>query len=150
MAAMVPVRRSRAWRRLCGAVRNALATGLGPVLTVGGMSLPSGAMVAAGVAGVTAAVAAAAAAPAAFAVTPPGKALVLLQNGETTAPETTALQAAGWTVDQATPAQWVADSAATFKSYAVLVIGDPSTTSSCSSRCWGPLPPPRARRPLAT
>jgi hypothetical protein len=27
----------------------------------------------------------------------------------------------------------VADSAATFKSYAVLVIGDPSTTSSCST-----------------
>jgi RHS repeat-associated protein len=112
-----------------------LATGLGPVLAVGGMSLPSGAMVAAGVAGVIAAVAASAvaAAPAARAVSLPGKALVLLQNGETTAPETTALQAAGWTVDQATPAQWLADSAATFKSYAVLVIGDPSTTSSCST-----------------
>jgi RHS repeat-associated protein len=64
---------------------------------------------------------------------PPGSALVLLQNGETTAPETTALQAAGWTVTQQTPAQWLADSAATFKSYAVLVIGDPSTTSSCST-----------------
>ena len=65
--------------------------------------------------------------------TPPGSALVLLQNGETTAPETTALQAAGWTVTQQTPAQWVADSTATFKTYAVLVIGDPSTTSSCST-----------------
>ena len=65
--------------------------------------------------------------------TPPGSALVLLQNGESTAPETTALQAAGWTVTQQTPAQWVADSTATFKTYAVLVIGDPSTTSSCST-----------------
>jgi hypothetical protein len=60
---------------------------------------------------------------------------VLLQNGETTASETTALQAAGWTVDQASPAQRLADSASTFKSYAVLVIGDPSTTSSCGVKC---------------
>ena len=76
-----------------------------------------------------------AAAPAARAATPTGNgtALVLLQNGESTAPETSALQAAGWTVTQATPAQWAADSASTFESYAVLVIGDPSTTSSCSS-----------------
>jgi RHS repeat-associated protein len=135
VAGLAPVYRSRAWRRLRGAARNALATILGPVVTVGGMALPSGAMVAAGVAGVTAAAVATgvAAAPAARAATPPGKALVLLQNGESTAPETTALQAVGWTVDQATPAQWLADSASTFKSYAVLVIGDPSTTSSCSA-----------------
>jgi RHS repeat-associated protein len=111
-----------------------LAAGLGPVLTAGGMALPPAAVAAAAVAGAAAVTAASvAAAPAARAATPPGKALVLLQNGETTAPETTALQAAGWTVDQATPAQWLADSAATFKSYAVLVIGDPSTTSSCST-----------------
>jgi hypothetical protein len=114
-------------------IRSALAASLGPVLTAGGMALPPAAVTAAvaGAAAVTAA--SVAAAPAAKAATPPGKALVLLQNGETTAPETTALQAAGWTVDQATPAQWLADSAATFKSYAVLVIGDPSTTSSCST-----------------
>jgi RHS repeat-associated protein len=98
------------------------------------MALPPAAVAATAVAGAAAVAAVGvAAAPAARAATPPGKALVLLQNGETTAPETTALQAAGWTVDQATPAQWLADSAATFKSYAVLVIGDPSTTSSCSS-----------------
>jgi RHS repeat-associated protein len=97
------------------------------------MTLPPAAVAAAAVAGVAAvAGAGVAAAPAAHASTPPGKALVLLQGG-TTAPETTALQAAGWTVDQATPAAWAADSAATFKSYAVLVIGDPSTTSSCST-----------------
>ena len=104
------------------------------MLTAGGMALPPVAVAATAVAGAAAVVAASvAAAPAARAATPPGKALVLLQNGETTAPETTALQSAGWTVDQATPAQWLADSAATFKSYAVLVIGDPSTTSSCST-----------------
>lgn len=54
MAGLVPLRGWRAWRRLRGAVRNALAAGLGPVLTVGGTALPSGAMVAAGVAGVAA------------------------------------------------------------------------------------------------
>jgi RHS repeat-associated protein len=115
-------------------IRSVLAASLGPVLAAGGMALPPAAVTAAAVAG-TAAVAAAgvAAAPAAKAATPPGKALVLLQNGEATAPETTALQAAGWSVTQATPAQWLADSASTFKSYAVLVIGDPSTTSSCST-----------------
>ena len=115
-------------------IRSSLAASLGPVLTAGGMALPPAAVTAA-VAGAAAVAAASvvAAAPAAKAATPPGKALVLLQNGETTAPETTVLQAAGWTVDQATPAQWLADSAATFKSYAVLVIGDPSTTSSCST-----------------
>jgi YD repeat-containing protein len=116
------------------AVRSVLAGSLGPVLTAGGIALPPAAATAAAVAGAAAVTAASvAAAPAARAATPPGKALVLLQNGETTAPETTALQAAGWTVDQATPAQWLADSAATFKSYAVLVIGDPSTPSSCSA-----------------
>jgi hypothetical protein len=110
-----------------------IAASLGPVLTAGGMALPPAAVAAAAVAGAAAVAAAVAAAPVAKAATPPGKALVLLQNGETTAPETTALRAAGWTVDQATPAQWLADSSATFKSYAVLVIGDPSTTSSCSA-----------------
>ena len=95
MARFGLVGRRRALRRASRAVRNVLAAALGPVLTVGGMALPSGAMAAVGVAGVTAAVAASAVAvaPAARAGTPPGKALVLLQNGESTAPETTALQA---------------------------------------------------------
>jgi RHS repeat-associated protein len=123
--------RRHALRRAARAVRNVLAAGLGLVLTAGGMALPPAA-VAVAVAGATAvAVGGVAAAPTARAATPPGKALVLLQNGESTAPETTALRATGWTVDQATPAQWLADSATTFKSYAVLVIGDPSTTSGC-------------------
>jgi hypothetical protein len=120
-----------------GAVHRVLTASLGPVLAAGGMALPPVAVAAAGVAAVTAAVAVSsvAAAPAAKAATPPGngQALVLLQNGESTAPEKTALQAAGWTVTQATPAQWLTYSASTFESYAVLVIGDPSTTSSCST-----------------
>jgi hypothetical protein len=126
--------RRRVLPRMSRSVRGVLATALGPVLTVGGMALPPAAVAATAVAGAaTVAAVGVASAPAARAATLPGKALVLLQNGESTAPETSALQAAGWSVDQATPAQWLADSAATFKSYAVLVIGDPSTTSSCSS-----------------
>jgi RHS repeat-associated protein len=123
-------------RRPGQAARKLTAAGLGPLLAAGGMTLPPVAAAAAGVAAVAAVAASSvAAAPAAKASTPTGngKALVLLQNGETTAPETTALQAAGWTVTQATPTQWAADSASTFESYAVLVIGDPSTTSSCST-----------------
>ena len=122
-------------RRLGRAARKLASVGLGPLLAVGGMTLPPTA-VAAGAAAVAAVSAAAslAAAPAAKAATTgDGKALVLLQDGETTAPETAALDAAGWTVTQVTPATWLTYSAATFKSYAVLVIGDPSTTDSCSS-----------------
>ena len=134
MIGLGPVLGPRVRRRMSRGIRNGLAASLGPVLTAGGVALPPATVAAAAVAGAAAVAAASvAAAPAAKAATPPGKALVLLQNGESTAPETTALQAAGWTVDQATPAQWLADSAATFKSYAVLVIGDPSTTSSCSA-----------------
>lgn len=127
--------------RLCRSVRQALAIASAPVLTAGGLALPSAVAVASGT-GVTAAVAVSsvAAAPAARAVTSGnGKALVLLQNGESTAPETTALQAAGWTVDQETPATWKSGSwtwngsTTTFSAFAVLVIGDPSTTSSCSN-----------------
>src|SRR5271166_4482158 len=44
--------------------------------------------------------------------------VVLLQNGETTAPETTALEAAGDSVTQQTPAEWAADSTAYFTGFA--------------------------------
>ena len=134
MSGFLAVPGLRAWRKWRCVVRRVLAAVLGPLLAAGSVAVPPAVMVASA-AGVTAAVVAAGAAtaPAARAGTPPGKALVLLQNGESTAPETTALQAAGWTVDQATPATWLTYSAATFKSYAVLVIGDPSTTRSCSS-----------------
>lgn len=110
----------RSWR--------VVAAALGPVMAVA--SLPAIAVAVAAV-GLSAASVAVSETPA-QAATPPGKALVLVQNGETTAPETTALEAAGWTVTQATPAQWEADSLSTFQGYAALVIGDPSTTSACS------------------
>jgi RHS repeat-associated protein len=58
--------------------------------------------------------------------------LVLLQNGESTAPETTILQNAGYAVTQATPTQWLAMTKAQFQGYAALVIGDPSS-GSCST-----------------
>ena len=133
-------RAGRGWHglgRLARRVRAITSAGVAPALIAGGFTLPSAAMVAA-TAALTVAAVAAAPAISARAATPSGpsgnhKALVLLQNGETTAPETTALQAAGWTVTQATPAQWLADSASTFETYAALVIGDPSTSSSCST-----------------
>ena len=59
--------------------------------------------------------------------------LVLLQNGETTAPETTVLQNAGYTVTQATPSTWEGMSTGSFESYAALVIGDPSSGGTCST-----------------
>ncbi len=58
--------------------------------------------------------------------------LVLVLNGETTAPETTVLQDAGYSVTQVTPSAWEAMSASSFASYAALVIGDPSS-GSCST-----------------
>ena len=58
--------------------------------------------------------------------------LVLAQNGEATAPETTILQNAGYAVTQVTPAQWLAMTKAQFQGYAALVIGDPSS-GSCST-----------------
>jgi hypothetical protein len=128
---LVPLHGSRVWRHVRGAVRGALAAALGPVLTAGGLTLPPAAVVAAAVTGVAAAATVATAAPALAATT--GPVLVLLQNGETTASETTVLQNAGYTVTQATPSTWESMTAAQFETYAVLVIGDPSTTSSCST-----------------
>ncbi|HET7013040.1 MAG TPA: RHS repeat-associated core domain-containing protein [Streptosporangiaceae bacterium] len=62
-----------------------------------------------------------------------GPVLVLLQNGETTAPETPVLQAAGFTVTQVTPATWAGMTATAFDAYAALVIGDPSSGGTCSA-----------------
>jgi hypothetical protein len=129
---LVPSPGPRAWRRLSRSVRQVLATSLAPVLTAGGLALPSAAMTAVAVAGVTAAVAASAVATAPAAQAAPtgnGKALVLLQSGST-APEKTVLTAAGWSVDQETPATWKTGSwtwngsTVSFSDFAVLVIGD--------------------------
>jgi RHS repeat-associated protein len=89
--------------------------------------------VTAGVAAVVATAAVAAAGPIAAANAATGTpVLVLLQNGETTAPEAAALQNAGYSVTQDTPTQWLALTAAQFKAYAAVVVGDPSS-GSCSS-----------------
>ena len=109
------------------------AAALGPVLTTGTTIMPVAVPVAA------ATVATAAVAAASVATAPPAKAattgpvLVLLQNGETTAPETTILSNAGYSVTQATPSTWQGMSAAQFDAYAALVIGDPSSGGTCSS-----------------
>ena len=113
--------------------RALVAAGLGPVLAAGTAVMPVAVPVAAA-AGV-----AAGAVAASVAAAPPAKAstgqpvLVLLQNGETTAPETTVLANAGYTVTQATPSTWQAMSASQFEGYAALVIGDPSSGGTCSS-----------------
>ena len=98
----------------------------------GVLTLLPGAAVTAGVAAVaaTAAMTAAPVVPANAATGTP--VLVLLQNGETTAPEATVLQNAGYSVTQDTPTQWLALTAAQFKAYAAVVIGDPSS-GSCST-----------------
>ncbi len=120
-------------RRLARRVREVVAAALGPVLAAAGAVLPSVPVpvVAAGVVAAAAATSVAAASPAKAATGAP--VLVLLQNGETTAPEATALQAAGYSVTQATPATWLAMTAAQFEGYAALVIGDPSAGQSCSA-----------------
>jgi hypothetical protein len=128
-AARTRARARRAWRR----ARALVAAGLAPVLAAGAAVMPVAVPVAAAT-GV-----AAAAAAASVATAPPAKAstgqpvLVLLQNGETTAPESTVLQNVGYTVTQATPSTWQTMSASQFEGYAALVIGDPSSGGTCSS-----------------
>jgi RHS repeat-associated protein len=118
-------RTRRAWRR----ARRLVAAGLGPVLAAGTAVLPVA---------VPAAVAAGAAA-AAVATAGPARAqtgqpvLVLVQNGESAAPEATLLQDAGYSVTQVTPSTWQGMSASQFEGYAALVIGDPSAGGTCSS-----------------
>ena len=57
----------------------------------------------------------------------------MLVNGESSAPETALLQAAGDTVTPITPATLSSMTESTFHSYAAVVIGDSSTSSSCSA-----------------
>jgi len=121
--------RARAWRR----GRRLIAAGLGPVLAAGAGVMPVAVPAVAAASVAAGAVAASvAAAPPAKAVTGPSV-LVLLQNGETTAPETTVLQNAGYSVTQVTPSTWQGMSASQFDGYAALVIGDPSSGGTCSS-----------------
>jgi RHS repeat-associated protein len=110
-----------------------MAALLGPVLAItgAGLSAVPAAVVAAGTVAVAAAATVATATPAHAQSGAP--VLVLDQNGETNAPEATLLQAAGYTVTQVTPSTWESMSQAQFEGYAALVIGDPSTSGSCSS-----------------
>ena len=100
-------------------VQNLLASALTPVAVVG-----TGAIA-------LTALHAAVAAPPAKATTPP-QVLFLLQNGQSAAPEESLLSSAGYTVAHKTPANGKTMTAAQFKAYAALVIGDPSS-GSCSS-----------------
>ena len=122
-----------AGRRLRRRLRRVVAAALGPVLAAGAAvsAVPPAALAAAGGAAAVVAASVATAVPAHAATSEP--VLVLLQNGETTAPETTLLQNAGYTVTQATPSVWEGMSASQFEGYAALVIGDPSSGSTCST-----------------
>ncbi|HUD39916.1 MAG TPA: RHS repeat-associated core domain-containing protein [Streptosporangiaceae bacterium] len=105
---------------------------LAPVLAAGTSVAPIAAPVAVA-AGTVAAVAAISAKASKAQAQVTGPVLVLLQNGETTAPETTVLRNAGYTVTQATPSTWVSMSTSAFEQYAALVIGDPSASGTCST-----------------
>ncbi len=122
-------RAGTARRRRWLAGRRVVAGVMGPVLAASSWVVPVAAIggVMAGVAAV-----AVAKAPTAHAQTSPSVAVVLV-NGETTAPETALLQAAGYTITQVTPATLAAMTQSTFDSYAAVVIGDSSTSSSCSA-----------------
>jgi RHS repeat-associated protein len=111
-------------------MRRAIATVLGPVLAAGTALVPVTATAGAVIAG--AAAVAVAKAPPAKAATSPAVAVVLV-NGESSAPETALLRAAGDTVTPITPATLSSMTESTFHSYAAVVIGDSSTSSSCST-----------------
>jgi RHS repeat-associated protein len=119
--------------RLLSTLRKVTAAMLGPVLAASAAVLPALPAVAV-VAGVTAAATAASVATASPAHAQSSEqVLVLLQNGESTAPEATLLAAAGYSVTTATPSVWSGMSTSQFEGYAALVIGDPSAGGSCSS-----------------
>ena len=123
VAALTPqkhFRPRRVVRRVVRRGRRLIAAGLSPVLVAASVLVPVA---------IVATVSMVKAAPAKAAGP---SVLVLLQNGESTAPETTVLQNAGYTVTQATPSTWSGMAAAAFTSYAALVIGDPSSGGTCS------------------
>jgi RHS repeat-associated protein len=113
-------RARRGWRQ----TRRGVAGLLGPVLAVSTTLIPAAALTV----GVTTAVVAAA--PAAKASTTAENILLVLANGESSAPEKALLTAAGYVVAPDTPAQLAAMSPGTFQSddFAAVVIGDSSTT----------------------
>ena len=111
-------------------LRRLMSMVLGPVLAAGSSLLPDTAVAAVGAA-VAGAVSITQAAPAKAATL--ASVAVVLVNGETSAPETSVLQAAGYSVTQVTPATLASMSESAFRGYAAVVIGDSSTSTSCSS-----------------
>jgi hypothetical protein len=101
----------------------------GPVLAAGSFLVPVS--VTAGVVAGVAAAGVVKAAPARAQSGPP--VAVVLVNGESAAPETGVLQAAGYTVTQVSEVALASMSKTTFEGYAAVVIGDSSTSSSCDT-----------------
>jgi RHS repeat-associated protein len=115
-----------------GVLRRARALVAGvmaPTLAAGTSLVAVVVSVAAGTAVVAASVASAPAAKASVS----GNVLVVLVNGESSAPEASLLSADGYTVTTATPATLAAMQQNTFESYAAVVIGDSSSASACST-----------------
>jgi RHS repeat-associated protein len=104
-------------------VRRIISGGTSLIVTAGTSLVPVTAA-----AGLAVAVTAATAAPAKAATS--GSVLILLQNGETSAPEAADVPS-GYTVTQVAPSTWESMTTAQFEAYSALVIGDPSS-GSCS------------------
>jgi len=109
--------------------RRVVSAVMGPVLAAGTSLVPAAAT-AAVVVGVAAV--AVAKATSAHASSGPSVAVVLV-NGEGSAPETAVLTAAGYSVTTVTPSALASMSQATFQGYAAVVIGDSSTSGTCST-----------------
>jgi RHS repeat-associated protein len=128
----MPVPRTSRARRQAAKSRLAVVVSLvTATATVAGTSALPVSLAAVGVAAITTATVLTGRTPARAQSTEP--VLVLLQNGESQAPETPVLAAAGYSVTQVTPATWEGMSTSAFEGYAALIIGDPSSGSSCST-----------------
>ena len=113
--------------------RQVVAALLGPVVAAASCLVPV-TVTAVATAAITVS-AVAAAGPAKAASDPP--VLVVLVNGETTAPETALLTGAGYAVTQVTPATLESMSQPMFQGYAAVVVGDPSVGGTCPAS-WQP------------
>lgn len=122
--------RKRRLRQAGLRVRRILAVASAPVALAGSLATPAaiaagGAIVAAGASSVVRPTAAKAASG------PP--VAVVLVNGESSAPEIAVLQAAGYNAVPVTPAALAGMSQSQFQGYAAVVIGDSSSSTSCST-----------------
>jgi RHS repeat-associated protein len=113
--------------------RRVTAALLGPVVAAGASLMPV-AMTATVAAGVTAAAVATAVSAKASTGLP---VLVVLVDGESSAPEAALLTSAGYSVTQDSVAALESMSQSTFQEFAAVVIGDPSSGGSCPTS-WAP------------